>query len=549
MTVPTPRAEYDDLHFSPNWYSIGCHLGCDQCSNEGINGYFGPEYFRCEVDGVAITDDRVEELQTGELPHDLRTYNQGNKSTKGDWTKFNPWRAPGAAPITDPCGIMSGYGAGKGMWPGEQYDKPMCETYPNKCPPGHAQGSSGLGLPPRVSTWVAGGTAEVGWRITVNHGGGYQYRLCPKSKVATEECFQAMPLSFATTSSVIHYTGSRYQQANISIPAKDISVGTTPAGSVWRRNPIPACNCDSGVNCQSDTAVSSNSDQTGRTLQDQGVYAYDVPMTGYCRGICGAKDGVNGRNQKGLDTAACQSACDALGDACIGYTFRERDGLCGLKGAGLDIDLPSGSNAYSTPTLDVAAASGQSEAMCILRSSYVQSRVLPQEEGVDYQCIPTATRGMTAELIADGQSTNSGTSRSSSSDAQTDAPTSGRGADQGEYVEYYLNTSAYEVSAEAPSRCPTGLQFPAPWAEGYGYYDEEVQSFDIIDTVAVPDSPGEYILSWRWDCEQSPQIWSNCADIIIAADPSAGPSTSPAAQGSHAIASIFTVIVAAFSRT
>jgi hypothetical protein len=26
---------------------------------------------------------------------------------------------------------------------------------------------------------------------------------------------------------------------------------------------------------------------------------------------------------------------------------------------------------------------------------------------------------------------------------------------------------------------------------------------------------GEYVLSWRWDVEQSPQVWANCADITI----------------------------------
>ena len=97
----------------------------------------------------------------------------------------------------------------------------------------------------------------------------------------------------------------------------------------------------------------------------------------------------------------------------------------------------------------------------------------------------------------------------------------GRGADGGEYVEYNLGTKAYDIYVNAPPRCPTGLQFPAPWAEGYGYYDEEVRSFEIVDTVIVPDLPGEYLLSWRWDNEQSPQIWSSCADIIIAAADSA----------------------------
>ena len=38
----------------------------------------------------------------------------------------------------------------------------------------------------------------------------------------------------------------------------------------------------------------------------------------------------------------------------------------------------------------------------------------------------------------------------------------------------------------------------------------------VKDQVKVPlVKPGEYVVRWRWDCEQSPQIWSGCGDIII----------------------------------
>ena len=37
------------------------------------------------------------------------------------------------------------------------------------------------------------------------------------------------------------------------------------------------------------------------------------------------------------------------------------------------------------------------------------------------------------------------------------------------------------------------------------------------DKVKVPSEiqPGNYILSFRWDCQQSPQVWSSCANIQI----------------------------------
>jgi len=48
-----------------------------------------------------------------------------------------------------------------------------------------------------------------------------------------------------------------------------------------------------------------------------------------------------------------------------------------------------------------------------------------------------------------------------------------------------------------------------------------VDAFSIVDHVLVPDDlePGDYLLSWRWDCEQSPQIWQACADITVKAKP------------------------------
>lgn len=40
--------------------------------------------------------------------------------------------------------------------------------------------------------------------------------------------------------------------------------------------------------------------------------------------------------------------------------------------------------------------------------------------------------------------------------------------------------------------------------------------YQIVDLVKVPDLPvGDYALSFRWDCEQTPQIWAQCANIKI----------------------------------
>jgi hypothetical protein len=40
---------------------------------------------------------------------------------------------------------------------------------------------------------------------------------------------------------------------------------------------------------------------------------------------------------------------------------------------------------------------------------------------------------------------------------------------------------------------------------------------NIVDRVRIPAdlAPGPYLLSWRWDSEQTNQIWQNCADITV----------------------------------
>jgi len=42
---------------------------------------------------------------------------------------------------------------------------------------------------------------------------------------------------------------------------------------------------------------------------------------------------------------------------------------------------------------------------------------------------------------------------------------------------------------------------------------------DIVDFVEVPeDLPlGDYVISWRWDCEQTAQVWNGCGDVTIIA--------------------------------
>merc|ERR1712060_592908 len=69
------------------------------------------------------------------------------------------------------------------------------------------------------------------------------------------------------------------------------------------------------------------------------------------------------------------------------------------------------------------------------------------------------------------------------------------------------------------------LAFPTPCDEGgvKGVCSGDTARWpahlglQIVDYLEVPnDLPvGEYVLGWRWDCEESAQVWSNCADVFV----------------------------------
>jgi hypothetical protein len=39
-------------------------------------------------------------------------------------------------------------------------------------------------------------------------------------------------------------------------------------------------------------------------------------------------------------------------------------------------------------------------------------------------------------------------------------------------------------------------------------------NLEVVDQVRVPAQlgPGAYVVQWRWDCEESSQVWQNCAE-------------------------------------
>eukprot|EP01052_Picozoa_sp_SAG31_P022908 SAG31_NODE_1849_length_7088_cov_2.647446_1_plen_247_part_00 len=96
------------------WFSQGCNIGCSRCTT---NGSRIPNWDQCPAEREAGTA-----LRRGTL---LRKYWSTNQNaTEGspqDIWKWNPWRAPGRAPVSDPCGMAGGS-------PIEKYNGAMYNT-------------------------------------------------------------------------------------------------------------------------------------------------------------------------------------------------------------------------------------------------------------------------------------------------------------------------------------------------------------------------------------------------------------------------------------
>merc|ERR1719461_1855319 len=156
----------------------------------------------------------------------------------GYYMSNTPWNGPGSAKIFSPCGISGGNP--NGCPPGDESSRGK------PCPGGgSAYGPDALAvygtqLKDMLTTkWKSGSVVEAHWGIQANHGGGYQYRLCkvPEEgvKALTEECFQKMPLEFASPMSWIQHGESKDNRTEFK--AVRVNTGTMPENSTWARNP------------------------------------------------------------------------------------------------------------------------------------------------------------------------------------------------------------------------------------------------------------------------------------------------------------------------
>ena len=220
------------------WMSVGCSLGCESCDG-GQNGHGGTNpnsKDRCgEGKGKATNNDPLH-----------RTFNRNCTgacvNSETDWTRFNPWRAPGSAPVYDSCGRAGGGPkptGGKG-----EYVNTSFATF----------GQMGSTLPVQRSgaVWKVGSVVEALWSVRANHGGGWQFRLCPLESKLDEECFQKTPVPFGKRPPnapvacavqifsdrllVITAGNSRMMMSNgtmLDLTSTFVTEGTMPKGSTW----------------------------------------------------------------------------------------------------------------------------------------------------------------------------------------------------------------------------------------------------------------------------------------------------------------------------
>lgn len=227
MTHPRPRNAWGSPGTSPStgadlscsgdacyWYAVGCQIGCPTCQLEHTHKGCGDEPCCTKDEGLMEPTNNDPEFLTWD-PH--------RQSKDPDQHKYNPWRAPGMAPVGDPCGMASG-----SLNPGS-YDA---------LPQGYRAGDKGSEVLPEQepTLWQAGATAWVGWGLSAQHAGGYSYRLCPKDAAITEECFQSNVLTFASANSSIHFNDGSQEDKKIVTRTY-----VAPDGAQWRTNPVPAC--------------------------------------------------------------------------------------------------------------------------------------------------------------------------------------------------------------------------------------------------------------------------------------------------------------------
>ena len=168
------------------WFTQGVSIGCKAADG---NGRRYPNFDHCIDERAADFDPLTME---GALNPKYRTTNiNAPPGTVDDIWKFNPWRAPGKGPLSDPCGMAGGTQTecfNAGAYNTTKFAK---------------QGDLATDVLKKrtdlyQTVWTRGAVEQTRWESTAAHGGGYVYQLCRVSLTPlTEECFATSPLAFA----------------------------------------------------------------------------------------------------------------------------------------------------------------------------------------------------------------------------------------------------------------------------------------------------------------------------------------------------------------
>jgi len=509
MVYPTPRQPE-----SVYWYQVGCLIGC-KCSGGGKEQYPSPESMDCESPArptLTSAEYLTWNIGVGGVGND----DNGSAgfpaaSIKKNWNQYMPWRSPGSSIPIDSCGIASGFDPNAKV----QYPAQFSTSDGVPVP----QGTKGTELPKGTETvWESGSIVEAAFHLTVNHGGGYQYRVCPTSSssaaaaavVVDEECFHSNPLPFADDKHTVVLMSNDKGHTNITIDAVDVTEGVHPKGHEWRKLPIPACSCDLGTSCRMNDGSSTdsffaNKDDTSSTIS----YAtpkgpaygdcttglqFDAPHLhngvwpeGYGYHISNLGEGGSTQQeikQSGGGGKTNDSFCDQFKDetACVSHycAWYSSDTKLVCYDGG-DLKLSEGNNTIEEEkkegimVIDVKCSSFTDQPSC---EEYMNSQ--------NHACTWYEGSGK-AVCYDDADQTKK---QSSSVDCSNPLDL------------------CYDANKKGESKKSSSSSKETE-------YGDESYNWMIVDKLIAPKKEGTYILQWRWDNEQTPQIWTTCSDIRV----------------------------------
>jgi hypothetical protein len=234
------------------WWSQGCSIGCEFCETDPRHPANGGKIPTKAITGNPPHADKAgfrrsycnhTNAAPWTLPREAWSMNlHAVEGAVNDSYRFNPWRAPGTAPVVDPCGQAGGKFKQTPMGGASVYtDTALAKM-----------GDMGSVVLPPVKdelqpTWTAGTAVDVAWGMRYNHGGGYQYRLCPTGRLHEgEACFMETPLDFDKAAHTLLWNNGSVlavlgEEKGVFVSGDGV---VTPAGSTWARNPIPRVNTD-----------------------------------------------------------------------------------------------------------------------------------------------------------------------------------------------------------------------------------------------------------------------------------------------------------------